>query len=95
MAKVSLPRLANGGIVPSQIGGQQVTVGEGGQAEAIIPLNRLSDMMTLPKKAPAQGSSVNVTINAGMGADGGSIAKQLVTVLKKYERTNGAVWQSA
>jgi hypothetical protein len=30
-----------------------------------------------------------------MGADGGSIAKQLVTVLKKYERTNGAVWQSA
>jgi phage-related protein len=95
MAKVSLPRLANGGIVPAQIGGQQVTVGEGGQAEAIIPLNRLSDMMTLPKKAPAQGSSVNVIINAGMGADGGSIARQLVTVLKKYERTNGAVWQSA
>jgi hypothetical protein len=44
--------------------------------------------------APAS-SQINVTVNAGMGADGDSIAKMLVTTLKKYERTNGAVWQSA
>jgi hypothetical protein len=30
-----------------------------------------------------------------MGADGASIAKELVNVLKRYERTNGAVWLSA
>lgn len=96
MAHVSLPRLANGGIVPATVGGRQVTVGEGGQSEAIIPLSKMSDMFALPRNsqsnAPAQ---YNVTVNAGMGADGASIGKQLVTVLKKYERTNGAIWKSA
>ena len=40
-------------------------------------------------------NQVNVTVNAGMGADGNSIAKALVTTLKKYERTNGAIWMPA
>lgn len=96
MAHVNLPRLADGGIVPATSGGRSVTVGEGGQAEAIIPLNKMADMFALPGKqemmAPVQ---YNVTVNAGMGADGTSIGKQIVMVLKKYERTNGAVWKSA
>jgi len=96
MAHVSLPRLANGGIVPATVGGRNVTVGEGGSAEAIIPLTKMADMFGLPNSAPAQApTQYNVTINAGMGADGAVIGKQLVTVLKKYERTNGAVWKSA
>ena len=36
---LKLPRLAKGGIVMPTPGGRQVTVGEGGSAEAIIPLN--------------------------------------------------------
>jgi hypothetical protein len=36
---VKLPKLAKGGIVMPSRGGTNVTVGEGGSAEAIIPLN--------------------------------------------------------
>ena len=36
---VKLPKLAKGGIVMPRVGGTNVTVGEGGKAEAIIPLN--------------------------------------------------------
>jgi len=34
-----LPALAEGGIVPAVPGGNQFTIGEGGSAEAVIPLN--------------------------------------------------------
>jgi hypothetical protein len=37
--KLKLPRLANGGIVMPSPGGTNVTVGEGGKPEAIVPLN--------------------------------------------------------
>jgi len=37
--KLKLPRLANGGIVMPTPGGTNVTVGEGGKPEAIVPLN--------------------------------------------------------
>jgi hypothetical protein len=40
-------------------------------------------------------TNVNVTVNAGMGADGGDIGRKIVTEIKKYERTNGAVWAMA
>jgi phage-related protein len=42
---VTLPRLAQGGIVPATPGGRQVTVAEAGQAEAIIPLSKLAQMV--------------------------------------------------
>lgn len=40
-----IPYLAQGGIVPATRGGRLVGVGEGGQDEAVIPLNRLKDMI--------------------------------------------------
>jgi hypothetical protein len=95
MAHVSLPRLAQGGIVPATPGGRMVTVGEGGQAEAIVPLSQMRSMMRLPKQEVVSSQTVNIVVNAGMGADGQAIGKQLVAILKKYERTNGAVWKSA
>lgn len=50
---VHLPRLAKGGIVPATPGGRIVQVAEAGQAEAVIPLNRLNDMLgsTEPKNS--------------------------------------------
>lgn len=39
---VKLPKLAKGGIVMPSPGGTNVTVGEAGSAEAIIPLNRMN-----------------------------------------------------
>lgn len=39
-----IPRLAKGGIIPATPGGQLVVAGEGGQAEAIVPLSTLKNM---------------------------------------------------
>src|SRR5690606_31611253 len=41
----NIPRLAQGGIVPATPGGRIVRVAEAGQAEAVIPLDRLEDML--------------------------------------------------
>ena len=68
---------ANGGIVTKAMLGM---VGEAG-AEAIIPLDRMSSM----------GSTYNISVTAGMGADGKDIGTQIVNALKRYERTNGAL----
>jgi hypothetical protein len=36
----------------------------------------------------------NITVNAGMGADGARIGNTLIEVIKQYERHNGAGWRS-
>ena len=68
---------ASGGIVTKPMMG---LVGESG-AEAIIPLDRLGSM----------GDTYNISVTAGMGADGKDIGTQIVNALKRYERTNGAL----
>ena len=85
--KVNLPNLAEGGIVPATPGGRVVNVAEAGQAEAIVPLSKLGSM--------GSGTTINLTVNAGLGTDGNMVARDIVTALKRYERTNGAVWVSA
>lgn len=40
-------------------------------------------------------STYNITVNAGIGANGEDIGKTLVTTIKAYERQNGKVWKSA
>ncbi len=42
---LNLPRLAEGGIVPATPGGRLAVIGEGGQDEAVIPLDKLERMM--------------------------------------------------
>ena len=41
------------------------------------------------------GTQMNITINAGAGANGADIGKALVTYIKGYERQNGPVWKKA
>jgi hypothetical protein len=36
-------------------------------------------------------SNINVTVNAGMGTNGDDVARQIIDVLKGYERANGFV----
>jgi predicted DNA-binding ArsR family transcriptional regulator len=69
--------MAKGGIVSQPT---SIIAGERG-AEAIIPLDRLGSM----------GSTYNISVTAGMGADGKDIGTQIVNALKRYERTNGAL----
>jgi len=41
------------------------------------------------------GSVINLTVNAGMGADGPEVGRQIVDALKAYERRNGPVYAQA
>lgn len=67
---------ATGGIVTQPT---RALIGEAG-AEAVIPLDRLESGMT-----------VNVTINAGMGTDPAKLGDEIVDVLTRYQRRNGAL----
>jgi hypothetical protein len=63
------PRLAEGGIVEPKAGGTEAIIGEGGKSEAVIPLDRLKDMMggvatqISSATTPAGGSSVTALDN--------------------------------
>ena len=67
---------ATGGIVTQPT---RALIGEAG-AEAVIPLDRLQSGMT-----------VNLTINAGMGTDPAKLGDEIVDVLTRYQRRNGAL----
>jgi hypothetical protein len=68
--------MAQGGIITKPT---QVLAGENGK-EAIIPLDRLQSGMT-----------INLTINAGMGTDPAKLGDEIVDVLTRYNRRNGAL----
>jgi hypothetical protein len=81
--KRRIPKLAEGGIVQSEPGGRLVLLGEGGRDEAVVPL---------PKSGSLGGAvTINVTVNAGLGADGTQIGKEIVDVLQAYQRRVGAL----
>jgi len=77
---VSLPRLAEGGIVDSAT---IAMIGEAGP-EAVIPLDKLDQ----------GGPTYNITVNTGVG-DPVRIGEEIVTAVKRYERVSGPVFASA
>ena len=85
--RVNLPQLADGGIVMPRPGGVLANIAEAGQPEAVIPLNRLGDF--------GGGATYNVTVNAGMGADGNKIGQAIVDQILKFERSSGQVFARA
>lgn len=72
-----LPMFGNGGIVTKPTLG---IIGEKGP-EAVVPLNAMG----------GQGTVINLTVNAGMGADGKNISDTIVNELIKYQRRNGKI----
>ena len=44
------------------------------------------------KKQKSAGSNINITVNAGMGADGSRVGQMIVDEIKKFERSNGPVF---
>lgn len=71
--------MAKGGIVTQPT---QILAGEAGP-EAIIPLSKMG------------GDNIYITVNAGMGADGVELGKQIIDAIKRAERRNGKVFASA
>ena len=72
-----IPGLASGGIVTRPT---LAVVGEAGP-EAVIPLNQAGGM----------GTTINLTVNAGMGTDGTQVGQEIVTALQSWQRTNGSI----
>ena len=79
---VEVPALAAGGIVTKPT---LALIGEAGP-EAVVPLSGRNAGM---------GNTINLTVNAGMGADGASIGREIVDAIKRYERASGPVFASA
>lgn len=77
-----IPAMAAGGIVTRPT---IALIGEAGP-EAVVPLNR--------NNTPT-GNVINLTVNAGMGADGAVIGREIVDMIKRYERVSGPVFASA
>lgn len=59
-------------------------IGESG-SEAIIPLSQMGNM----------GGNINITVNAGMGANGAEIGQQIIDEIRKSERRSGRVFAAA
>jgi phage-related protein len=76
-----IPMLAEGGIVDRAT---LAMIGEAGP-EAVIPLDKLN----------ATGSTYNIVVNAGMGANGAEVGREIVAAIKRYERSSGKVFVSA
>jgi uncharacterized membrane protein len=70
-----IPMLADGGIVKASPGGTLALIGEGGQDEAVIPLDRMGSM---------GGNNVTIHVNGGD-------PQSVVNALRTYMRQNGSV----
>jgi hypothetical protein len=86
ISKVAIPRLAEGGIVMPRPGGVLANIGEGGQAEAVIPLDRLGDF------TGKGGNTYNINVSGGM-ATGSDIGRAVVNAIKDFERQSGTAWR--
>jgi len=71
-----MPQMATGGIIMPRAGGTAVNVGEAGQAEAIVPLDRLGNI----------GGGNSYTININKASVNG---QEVVRAIMDYEKTNG------
>ena len=90
---VKVAKNANGGALGA---GMPSIVGERGPelfipdvAGSVIRSERSRNMMN------ATGSTINLTIHAGMGANGQQIGQQIVEEIKRFERLNGPQFASA
>jgi hypothetical protein len=66
-----------------------------GQASQLMGIIGNSQTVGAPASKSGSGAVINVTVNAGMGANGTTIGKDIVDAIKKYERTSGPVFKSA
>ena len=64
-----------------------------GQAElaSISTANPALAALNQVRTQPPTAAPINVTVNAGMGTDGDTVAREIIDLLKQYERANGYV----
>ena len=82
-------RRQGGGSVSSQ---RSYLVGEMGP-ELFVPSSGGGTI--IPNDRVSGGSTINITVNAGLGANGAQIGQEIVSHIKRFERTSGPVFASA
>lgn len=93
VSRLSLPRLAHGGIVDSAT---VAMIGEGRSAEAVIPLDELwkrLDKMTASITGAGGGSPVVVNVYGAEGQSVASLAEAVRNVLIQEEKRRRLAWQ--
>lgn len=73
-----------------------------GSAGTIVPNNKLGSFMSSGSHGGGGNggssggrSTININVNAGIGTDGAQVGREIVEQIKRFERTNGAVFVSA
>jgi len=84
-------RMARGGLVTSP---QRVLIGEAGP-EVVAPYDQFIKTLGMSGAGSSSGATFNVTVNAGMGADGVLMGREIVKAIKRYERASGPVFAGA
>ena len=74
----NIPKMAEGGIVNKPT---LAMIGEGNEAEAVIPLSKLGKM---------GGGDININVTGGM-ATSAEIGQTIVNALRAYQRTSGGL----
>lgn len=85
---ISIPRLAEGGIVMPRPGGVFANLAEAGKPEAVIPLDRMGSMGSTT-------NNIEINVTAGVGSDPVAVGREVVNAIKRYESTNGKVFANA
>jgi len=85
---ISIPRLAEGGIVMPRPGGVFANLAEAGKPEAVIPLDRMGSMGSTT-------NNIEINVTAGVGTDPVAVGREVVNAIKRYESTNGKVFANA
>ena len=84
---LSIPRLAEGGIVMPRPGGVLANIAEGGEAEAVIPLSKMG------RFGQGNQTTYNITVNGGISS-GPDIGRSVVNAIRDFERQSGTAWRS-
>lgn len=93
IGRVSLGRMASGGIVPATAGGHLILAGEGGQDEWVVPESKMASMIEqLNERSNGAGFGQGVTINvygtfATSEAEQRHVAEQIYDKLQQINKT--------
>lgn len=96
-------QLNEGGALPGQFGGRRAGGGPVGSGKSFLVGEMGPELFVpssgggtiIPNDRVGGGSTINITVNAGLGANGAQIGQEIVSHIKRFERTSGPVFASA
>jgi hypothetical protein len=90
LGHVKLPRMASGGIVEAQNGGQLILAGEAGQDEWVVPESKMADMIQKINEQGGTGGGITINIQgvfATSDAEQRAVAEQIYDKLQEINKS--------